>query len=476
MNLQTFKAPSMAEALRQVKTAMGQDAMILHTRTYRTRRGWNFLRGQEVVEITASNPPGAARGRRLGSAAANLAKSGPVPGGLSAAGANSGTWPGLRPGGSMAGGSGLAGLGRPGGSRAGGSVAGLPAYGPGSANPANNLPAKTSPAPASLGRPGTPAENGKQLLESPAAGNAIALTTAREVADLKRLVHTLVNEQRQGRVPAVPEGLLAAYHSLVRHEVCREVAEHVVRALHRDVRPEYLSQPGYVRDKLIDQIDRSVAVTGPVVRKQADGPHVLALVGPTGVGKTTTLAKLAANLKLKDRHRVGLVTLDTYRIAAVEQLKRYADIIGSPLRVVSNPDELREAVTAMADMHFVLIDTAGRSPNDAAKLGELRELLGAIKPDEVHLVLSCTSTPSCIDLAVREFDKVRVDKIVFTKLDEAAHAGVVLNVAHRSRKPLSYVTTGQDVPNDIEVACGRRIAERLVDGPDDLAAPSLVLA
>ena len=467
MNLQTFKAPSMAEALKQVKSAMGPDAVILHTRTYRGRRGWNILKAaKEVVEITAGNTPGVARGRRLGSAAANLAKSGPVPGtgGTSPLSA-SGTWAGLRPGvgGSMVGGSGLAG-------RASGSAAGLPAYGPGSAN----LPAKTNPMPPA--RTGTPAENGRLLSDSPAANTAVILNVNKEVADLKRLVHSLVNEQRQAQCPAVPEGLAAAYHSLVRHEVCREVAEQMVRALHRDIRPEYLSQPGYVRDKLIEQINRSVAVTGPIVRKQTDGPHVLALVGPTGVGKTTTLAKLAANLKLKERHRVGLVTLDTYRIAAVEQLKRYADIIGSPLRVVSNPDELREAVTAMADMHFVLIDTAGRSPNDAVKLAELRELLGAIKPDEVHLVLSCTSTPSCVDLAVREFDKVRVDKIVFTKLDEAAHAGVVLNVAHRSRKPLSYVTTGQDVPNDIEVACGRRIAERLVDGPEDVAAPSLVVA
>ena len=188
----------------------------------------------------------------------------------------------------------------------------------------------------------------------------------------------------------------------------------------------------------------------------------MALIGPTGVGKTTTLAKLAANLKLREKHRVGLITLDTYRIAAVDQLKRYADIIGSPLKVVGNIDELREAMKAMADYDFVLIDTAGRSPNDAMKLNELRGLLASIEPDEVHLVLSSTASQCSVELAVHKFNEVRVDKIIFTKLDEAAHVGVVLNVVRKVNKTLSYVTTGQDVPDDIELGRGRRLAQMIL--------------
>ena len=163
--------------------------------------------------------------------------------------------------------------------------------------------------------------------------------------------------------------------------------------------------------------------------------------------------------------------MDTYRIAAVDQLRRYADIIGSPLRVVSNPDELRAAVAGMSNMDFVLIDTAGRSPNDRLKLNELRELLDSINPDDVHLVLSSTSCQSAVELAYQRFSEVRVDKMIFTKLDEASHVGVVLNVCHKVNKALSYVTTGQDVPNDIEVGRGRMLARMILDGGPPPATP-----
>ena len=116
--------------------------------------------------------------------------------------------------------------------------------------------------------------------------------------------------------------------------------------------------------------------SGAIVRHAKGRPHVVALIGPTGVGKTTTIAKLAANLKLHEKHSVGLITIDTFRIAAVEQLRKYADIIGSPLRVVSGVEELRDAERAMSDCDFILIDTAGRSPTDTLKLNELKGLPG----------------------------------------------------------------------------------------------------
>jgi flagellar biosynthesis protein FlhF len=116
----------------------------------------------------------------------------------------------------------------------------------------------------------------------------------------------------------------------------------------------------------------------------------------------------------------------------------------------------------MSDCDFVLIDTAGRSPNDALKLSELKGLLAAVEPDEVHLVLSSTASLECLQLAASRFGDVRVDKIIFTKLDEAAHVGVVLNVIRKVNKSLSYVTTGQDVPDDIEVGKGKRLAQLIL--------------
>jgi flagellar biosynthesis protein FlhF len=210
-------------------------------------------------------------------------------------------------------------------------------------------------------------------------------------------------------------------------------------------------------------LEKYMPVAGPITRTKAHGPHVVALIGPTGVGKTTTIAKLAANLKLREKRKVGLITIDTYRIAAIDQLRKYADIIGSPLKVVGSPDDLREAIISMSqDCEFILIDTAGRSPNDTLKLNELKTFLAVASPDEVHLVLSTTSSQACVELAIERFSDVRADKIIFTKLDEAAHVGVMLNVVRKVNKSLSYVTTGQDVPDDIEVGKGRRLAQLIL--------------
>ena len=116
----------------------------------------------------------------------------------------------------------------------------------------------------------------------------------------------------------------------------------------------------------------------------------------------------------------------------------------------------------MSDCDFILIDTAGRSPNDTLKLHELKNFLAAAAPDEVHLVLSTTASQECVELAIERFNEVRIDKIIFTKLDEAAHIGVVLNVVRKVNKSLSYVTTGQDVPRDIEVGHGRKLAQMIL--------------
>ena len=116
----------------------------------------------------------------------------------------------------------------------------------------------------------------------------------------------------------------------------------------------------------------------------------------------------------------------------------------------------------MSDCEFVLVDTAGRSPSDTLKLNELKNFLTVAKPDEVHLVISTTSSEACIESAIARFSDVRVDKIIFTKIDEAAHVGTVLNVVRKVNKSLSYVTTGQDVPEDIEVGRGRRLAQLIL--------------
>jgi flagellar biosynthesis protein FlhF len=311
-----------------------------------------------------------------------------------------------------------------------------------------------------------PVDARRQLLESAAGQNAAMVGLMQEVTGLKGMVKELVVQSSRMRCPQIPEELFDFYSQLIGNQVAEELAGEIIKTLQKQIRPEHARQADFVRLKLAEQIERLLPAAGPIVRVKTTGPHVVALIGPTGVGKTTTIAKLAANLQLREKRRVGLVTLDTYRIAAIDQLRKYADIIGSPLKVVGTTEETAAAVREMNDCDFILIDTAGRSPNDALKLSELKGLLAAARPDEVHLVLSTTASQQCVELAISRFSEVRVDKIIFTKLDEAAHVGVVLNVVHKVNKSLSYVTTGQDVPDDIEVGQPRRLAQLILSGPN----------
>ena len=190
----------------------------------------------------------------------------------------------------------------------------------------------------------------------------------------------------------------------------------------------------------------------------------VALVGPTGVGKTTTVAKLAANFALREKFRVALITADTYRIAAVEQLKTYADLIGIPIEVIYTPQELKNALYRHQDKQLVLIDTAGRSPSNQPQMAELENLLAVDTSIEKHLVLSSTTKfTECLD-AVRRFKSSNPQRYLFTKIDEACNLGTILSLMHHEPRPLSYITTGQNVPDDIEPADPERLTNLILRG------------
>jgi len=164
---------------------------------------------------------------------------------------------------------------------------------------------------------------------------------------------------------------------------------------------------------------------------------------------------------------MGLVTVDTYRIAAVEQLRTYAEIIDLPMKVVTSPQEMRRALDELSGLDLVLIDTAGRSPRDDLKIQELKSLLNEASVDEVHLVMSLTASVRSLRMTADQFESVNPTSLILTKLDEAAGAGSLLSVSREVQLPFSYLTTGQDVPEDIEPANASRIT-RLVLGQDRL--------
>jgi flagellar biosynthesis protein FlhF len=212
-------------------------------------------------------------------------------------------------------------------------------------------------------------------------------------------------------------------------------------------------------------VERELRIGSPICTHPGDR-RVVALVGPTGVGKTTTVAKLAAGFRIEARRRVGLLTIDTFRIAAVQQLKAYAEIMDLPMEVVEHPDQMRPALDRLGDVDLVLIDTAGRSPRSDARIDQLVELLRSAQPDETHLVLSATSSASVIRTALGGFAPVRPTSAILTKLDETPHTAAVLSAITASDDfagvPISYITNGQQVPDDICMADAEPLLSRLL--------------
>ncbi len=217
-----------------------------------------------------------------------------------------------------------------------------------------------------------------------------------------------------------------------------------------------------------EMIRRQTRVTGPLYR---EGRKAVMFVGPTGGGKTTTLAKVAAHYALTEKRKVVLVTLDTYRIAAVEQLRTYARILGVPAEVAFSPEELGRLWRRYEDTDLFLVDTAGRSPTDEAYLAELRgyfpsspegtESGGEGSPIrmEGQLVLPASLRLDVLEETVRRYAAFPIRGLLFTKLDEVNTYGQMFNLMIRAQKPLSYVTMGQRVPEDIERVTPERMAQ-----------------
>jgi len=263
----------------------------------------------------------------------------------------------------------------------------------------------------------------------------------------------------------MPEQLFDTYRKLVENQVAEQMAGTLVERVRKTLGDARLSDSRAVTAELVQALDAMLPTAGPVKIASGAGPTVVALIGPTGVGKTTTIAKLAANFCLRERRRVGLITVDTYRIAAVQQLRTYAQIIDVPLQVANSPEQLEAAVGRMEDRDIILIDTAGRSQRDTVKIRELHEFFRAVRPHEVHLVLSGTCGEAILTETIERFSEIGIDRVIFTKLDEAVGLGVLLTCLEKAGAALSYVTTGQDVPADIEVGHGAGLAKLVLGAP-----------
>ncbi|MEN6358121.1 MAG: flagellar biosynthesis protein FlhF [Armatimonadota bacterium] len=194
-----------------------------------------------------------------------------------------------------------------------------------------------------------------------------------------------------------------------------------------------------------------------------DRRQVIAVVGPTGVGKTTTLAKLAAKFSLEQGKKVALVTADTYRIGAVEQLRTYARIMGVPLEIALSPEEVTADVAKHQDKDVVLIDTVGRSQRSDEHLQELKAFVDAASPTETHLVIAASLAPEIQQEAVEKFKVLSPTRLIITKLDESPSRGCVVNLPLRTGLGISCLTAGQNVPQDIDFADAGKIARVVLE-------------
>ena len=413
MEVKTYRAKTMQEALALVRQELGPTAAVLHTRDVRAGglRGW--LPGFRHIEVTASNQV-------------------TVPSRLPARTQRPAEAP--------------------------------PAVNP---QPIDNTPGSFGGL-ASLGSAGLNARRSN-------AGESAAEEESRrkfraelrgQLSDLQSMVEDLCRRSQRSVAHDLPESLFRLYTNLIDAEVTDDLARELVDRIRTETPAAEQADQELVRSRLARMIEEDFNVAG-AIRLNEGERRIVALVGPTGVGKTTTIAKLAANYRLKEKRTVGLITVDTYRIAAVEQLRTYADIIELPMEVISSPREMREAVASMSHLDLILMDTAGRSPHDEIKIQELKSLLGEAGADEVHLVLSSVGSAKSLCHTAQQFACVGTTGMILTKLDEATGLGNLLPLTRSCKLPLSYVTNGQNVPDDIRPADPRRLA-RVVLGMEQV--------
>jgi len=240
-----------------------------------------------------------------------------------------------------------------------------------------------------------------------------------------------------------------------------ETARTIAGFIRENLTEQELSNSNIITKAIIETLQNLIEVSPPAFKDQQE-QRKIALVGPTGVGKTTTLAKIAASYLQQHSNSIALITIDTYRIAAVEQLKVYGEIMHLPVDVVISPAQLGHSLTRHQDKKLILIDTAGRSPRDGYCIDELSSFLSPEHNIEKHLVLSATTRENEIVETMNQFSRLEIANTIFTKIDECMSLGVLLNTQLQNSNPISYITNGQRVPEDLLEITPHKIAELIM--------------
>lgn len=294
-----------------------------------------------------------------------------------------------------------------------------------------------------------------------------------EVNELKGMIKTLGQEMlrinttssvSKPTISPLQETPLYSLHQRllgygIGEETAQTISDFAKESLTLDESTDPFKQQHFIEETISDLLN-----VGKGLFNEEKRQHRLALVGPTGVGKTTTLAKIAANYLSKESLKIAFITIDTYRIAAIEQLKVYGDIMNIPVEVVLNPEQLENALLKFRDKDLVLIDTAGRSPQDNFCIDELSSFFHPDLFIEKHLVLSATTRENELFNAIQRFSVLGLDNTIITKIDECTSLGILLDIQIREKIPYSFITNGQKVPEDIMEA-DKNILTQLIMSP-----------
>ena len=257
----------------------------------------------------------------------------------------------------------------------------------------------------------------------------------------------------------VKELFIRLINNQVREELAHEIAKDAERILKK--------QEGAIASEVFEQLILDKLGTPEPIRHKKFKQKVVMVIGPTGVGKTTSIVKLAANFSVNEHKKVGILNTDTYRIAAQEQLKTYADILDIPLNLVYQIEEINQAIEEMADRDIIFIDTAGKRPGDEQHREDILGILKYASPEDTLLCVSASTGFYALKEIVDSYGFVDNYKLIVTKVDETQCRGMLLNLSCYVQKIIAYITTGQNVPEDIEIIDTAAIANKLLRENND---------
>ena len=275
------------------------------------------------------------------------------------------------------------------------------------------------------------------------------------IEEIKTLVGEVIEHESAGRLSPM---LAKEYQSLLQQGIEESLAMDILQTIPDPT----LAEADELRAFVIDEIIRRLPKLAPPPSRDTSSPTIIALVGPTGVGKTTTIAKLATKFRLQQGRNVTLITADTYRVAAVDQLQQYAALLDSRFEVAGTVLQMKEAVASCSESDIILIDTAGRSAADFDRIQETAAILEAAHPTEVHLVLSSAASITASKRSVDRFATTQYNRVIISKVDEAVRLGEMVSTLCTMRVPMSWLTNGQDIASHIDLARPAKLVESFI--------------